>query len=527
MHPTAGFELIIAMFLVVVGLHYFARRLSLPPAAALIVGGGALAFVPGLPGIEIDPELVLVLFLPPLLMDGAWFTAIAPFRRHVAGILSLAVGAVFFTTAVVAVVAKLLLPDLPWAACVALGAILSPPDAVSARAVLKRVRLPRRLSTLLEGESLLNDAAGLVLFRFAVAAVLTGTFSLGAATGSFFMLVLGGIAVGAGIGALWVLLLRRLGDDTLMIAATVLVCWSAYIAGELLHVSGVIAVVTAGLTCGWYQHVVFSASVRIRAFAFWEVLVFLLEAAVFTLIGLSLRGLLDRVGGVGVVIDTMAAPVILIVAAVILARFVWIFGADAILSVLRRLGWKNARPLGPRGALVMSWAGMRGVVTLAVALSLPETMPARDLMLVTAFAVILVTVLVQGTSLGWVIRRAKPAEDPGSLPPLDLYAAESAMFRAQLTAVEREAYDADGRLVHAQLLRRYQTRATAGDAFAGTSEERALAIASHFNVIIAAVKAGRDHMVELHRTGRIDDETLHDLEHDLDLEELAATAAKG
>jgi NhaP-type Na+/H+ or K+/H+ antiporter len=224
MHAAAEFELIIAMFLVIVGLHYVARRLSLPPAAALIVGGGAVAFIPGLPAVAIDPELVLVLFLPPLLMDGAWFTAIAPFRRHMAGILSLAVGAVFFTTAVVAVVTKLLLPALPWAACVALGAILSPPDAVSARAVLQQVRLPRRLSTLLEGESLLNDAAGLVLFRFAVAAVLTGTFSLGAATGTFFLLVVGGIAVGAGIGALWVLLLRRLGDDTLMIAATMLVC---------------------------------------------------------------------------------------------------------------------------------------------------------------------------------------------------------------------------------------------------------------------------------------------------------------
>lgn len=527
MHPAASFELIVAMFLVIVGLHYVAQRLSLPPAAALIVGGGALAFVPGLPAVAIDPELVLVLFLPPLLMDGAWFTAIAPFRRHLPGILSLAVGAVFFTTAIVALVAKALLPTLPWAACVALGAILSPPDAVSARAVLQRVRLPRRLSTLLEGESLLNDAAGLVLFRFAVAAAVTGTFSLGAATGTFFLLVLGGIVVGGAIGALWVLLLRRLGDDTLMIAATMLVCWSAYIAAEMLHVSGVIAVVTAGLTCGWYQHIVFSASVRIRALAFWQVLVFLLEAAVFTLIGLSLRNLLERVGGVGVVIDTMAGPVMAIVSAVIVARFVWIFGADAIVALGRRLGYARARPLGGRAALVMSWAGMRGVVTLAVALSLPEAFPARDLMLVTAFVAILVTVLVQGTSLGWVIRRANPPEDPASLPPLDLQAAEQAMFRAQLTAVEREAHDADGNVIHPQLLRRYRTRATAGEAFDGTPEERAAAIESHFDVILAAVEAGRAELVRLHRAGRIDDETLHDLEHDLDLEELGAVAAKG
>jgi CPA1 family monovalent cation:H+ antiporter len=526
-HPAANFELIIGMFLVVLGLHYLARRLSLPPAAALIIGGGAVAFVPGLHGIAIDPELVLVLFLPPLLMDGAWFTAIAPFRRHMAGILSLAVGAVFFTTFVVALVTKWLVPQLPWAACVALGAILSPPDAVSARAVLQRVRLPRRLTTLLEGESLLNDAAGLVLFRFAVAAVLTGSFDPAAATGTFVLLVAGGIVVGGAIGGLWVFLLRRLGDDTLMIAATVLVCWSAYIAAELLHVSGVIAVVTAGLTCGWYQHVVFNARVRIRALAFWQVLVFLLEAAVFLLIGLSLRGLLDRVGGLGRVVDTMAQPVLLIIAAVVVARFLWIFGVDGLVAAGRRFGLSRHQPLGPRAATVMSWAGMRGVVTLAVALSLPEAMPARDLMLVTAFVAILVTVLVQGTSLGWLIRRMKPPEDASTRPPLDMHAGETMIFRAQLDVVEREAVGPDGTVIHPQLLRRYRTRATAADAFEGTAEERDVAIASHFNVIIAAVEAGRDELVRLHRSGAIDDETLHDLEHDLDLEELAAVAAKG
>jgi monovalent cation/hydrogen antiporter len=517
MHPAETFELIIGMFMVMLALHYVARRLNLPPAAALLVGGGALAFIPGVPAIAINPELVLVLFLPPLLMDGAWYTALAPFRRNIAGILSLAV----------AVVAKLLLPQLPWAACIALGAILSPPDAVSARAVLQRVKLPRRLTTLLEGESLLNDATGLVLFRFAVMAVLTGTFSLGAATGSFALLVLGGVAVGGAIGALWVLLVRRLGDEHLMIATTVLVCWAAYIAGELVHVSGVIATVAAGLTCGWYQHVVFGASVRVRAFAFWQVLVFLLEAAVFMLIGFSLRGVLERVGGFSVVVDTMAEPVLLIVLAVLVARFLWVFGAEALLNGLRRLGWHRARPLGARAALVMSWAGMRGVVTLAVALSLPDSMPGRDLMLVTAFAVILVTVLLQGTSLGFVIRTANPPEDAQALPPLDLYAAEASMFQAQLAAVEHHAYDEGGALIHPQLLRRYRTRATASDAFEGTAAERMEAIASHFDVIIAAVDAGRAEVVRLHRAGQIDDETLYDLERDLDLEELAAVSAKG
>ena len=179
MHSVELFELIVGMFLAVLVLQYAALRLRMPPAVALLLGGGALAFVPGLPTVELDPELVLVIFLPPLLMDGAWFTALAPFRRHLGGITSLAVGAVLFTAAVVAIAAKLILPELPWAACVALGAIVSPPDAVSARAVLQRVKLPRRLGTLLEGESLINDATGLVLFRFAVAAADTGALSLG------------------------------------------------------------------------------------------------------------------------------------------------------------------------------------------------------------------------------------------------------------------------------------------------------------------------------------------------------------
>ncbi|SDB22827.1 monovalent cation:H+ antiporter, CPA1 family [Belnapia rosea] len=527
MHSVEIFELIVGMFMAVLVLQYAAHRLGLPPAVALLVGGGALAFMPGLPTVELDPELMLVIFLPPLLMDGAWFTALAHFRRHLAGIASLAVGAVLFTTAVVAVVAKMILPDLPWAACVALGAIVSPPDAVSARAILQRVKLPRRLGTLLEGESLINDATGLVLFRFAVAAVVTGTFSLGDAIGNFAILVGGGIAVGGAIGAAWVLLLRRLGDETLMIAASMLVCWASYVAGEMLNASGVIATVTAGLVCGWYQHTILTASVRIRALSFWQVMISLLEAAVFILIGLSLRGVIDRVGGIGVVLEDMAWSVAAIIAAVTFARFAWIFGSDAVLGILNRLGWRGVEPLGPQAASVMSWAGMRGVVTLAVALTLPETMPGRDLMLVTAFAVILVTVLVQGTTLGPVIRLAGLREDERSKPPLDLSGAEVAMLKAQFAEVERAAYASDGSLLHPRLLDSYRRRATLSAEFLGSPKERDQAIADHYDVILAAVAAGRAELVRLHRARQIDDETLHNLERDLDLEELVAIAAKG
>ncbi|HEY2808966.1 MAG TPA: cation:proton antiporter [Steroidobacteraceae bacterium] len=250
------FEMVIAMLFAIIALHYLAQRLRLPPAVALLGGGALLAFLPGLPVFSLDPALVLVIFLPPLLLDGAWFIPLRPLKRHLTGILFLAIGAVLFTTVGVAIVAHALLPWLPWAACAALGAVVSPPDAVSARAVLQRVNLPQRLSILLEGESLLNDASGLVLFRFAVAAAVTGSFSAIHALGSFLLLALGGAAVGGAVGLLWFAVVRRLQDDYLTIAASVLVAWAAYLLAETLHVPGVIATVVTGLICGWYQHAV-------------------------------------------------------------------------------------------------------------------------------------------------------------------------------------------------------------------------------------------------------------------------------
>lgn len=434
MHPVETFELVLVLLATVIALHWLAARLRLPPSAALLVGGGALAFLPGLPAISLDPELALVLFLPPLLMDGAYYTAFGRFRRYLPGILSLAVGLVLFTTLVVGLVVHWLVPALPWPACFALGAIVSPPDAVAARAVLQRVTLPRRLQALLEGESLHNDATGLVLFRFAVAATLSGTFDAGAAAGSFVLLALGGAVVGFVLAVAWITVMRRMSDETLVVAASTLLCWAAYLAGEALHVSGVIATVAAGIVFGWSQHVVLPARVRLQGSAFWRTLVFCLEALVFILIGFSLRGVLDRVGGVEAVLATAAPIVLAVLLAMLAARFFWVFGSEALLGALRRAGLHRAKPLGWRQASILAWTGMRGVVTLAVALTLPEQMPGRDLMLVAAFAVILVTVVVQGSSLGWVIRLVRP-EDRDAPAPMDLAATEAAIAHAKHEAV--------------------------------------------------------------------------------------------
>lgn len=526
MDPTHLFELVIGMFVAIIALHYAAHRFGLPPSVALLAGGAALAFAPGLPAIEVDPELVLVIFLPPLLMDGAWSIALGRLRRHMIGIASLAIGAVFFTAAVVAVVTHLLFPALPLAACAALGAIVSPPDAVSARAVLQRVRLPRRLQILLEGESLLNDASGLVLFRFAIAAGVTGAFSMGEAVGSFFVLAIGGALVGLAIGAAWVLLVRRLGDEYLIIAATVLLSWSSYLLGEFLHVSGVIATVTTGLIAGWFQHTVFTAATRMRGTSFWTVLVFLMEAAVFILIGLSLRGVVERGGGLDVVAGSMGWPILAILLALTVARFAWVFGSDYAIRICNALRIRRYTPVGPRGAVVLSWAGVRGVVTLALALSVPEGFPGRDFILVTSFAIILGTVLIQGTTLGQVIAWAKLSEPSSEKPRLSMSQAEAAMAQAQLVTIQARAYDDDGQLVHPQLLDKYQRRAVAIVDYAERTEHYTPMLHAHFDVVLEAVATGRRELIRLHRAGEIDDETLHELERDLDLEELSALAAK-
>ncbi|MDY1547534.1 cation:proton antiporter [Luteibacter sahnii] len=526
MSSTETFKFILILLVALLVLELIARRLRLPTAAALLAGGVGIAFLPGIPPVTFDPELVLIVFLPPLLQDGAFYTVWSDFRRYLGGILWLAVGAVIFTTFVVGAVAHAMVPSLPWGACFALGAVVSPPDAVAAKAVLSKVRLPRRLNVLLEGESLLNDATGLVLFRFATAAVLTGAFSLQDAVFSFAGLALGGVAVGFAVGHALVFALRHIRDVFLVIIASCLSPWAAYIGGEALHVSGVIATVTAGIIFGWYQHDVFSAHVRIRSTAFWKVMIFLLEALVFILIGFSLRGVVERLGGLGNAVEALGLPILAMLGAVIASRFVWVYATDYLRVPLARLVGRTAPPPTPRGSFLLGWAGMRGVVTLAIALSLPEAMPGRDLTIAAAFVVILVTVVVQGGTMGWVIRFL--GLDRVATHTHDHHLTEgqaSALIdKAQLDAVRAGAYDVDGRLVHPRLLEQYTYRLSVAERYATASREvvDASGRTAHYDVILAAIAAGRVEMLRLHRSGQIHDDLLHYFERDLDLQQIEA-----
>src|SRR5919112_5285984 len=290
----AIFEILLGLMGACVALALVARRLNVPPAVVLVLGGMVLALIPGLPTVNLDPQLALVLFLPPLLQASAYRTDWSALRFNLRPILFLALGAVMFTAAAVAVTAKLLVPDLPWAAAVALGAIVAPPDAVAATSVLKDFRIPKRIVTVLEGESLLNDASSLVLYRFAVVATMAGTVSFGEASLSFVLAAAGGTVVGYLVGraAMWIF--ARLEDTLLDILVTFLAGFAAYIAAEHLHVSGVLASVACGLVLGQQQHAAFTAQTRLESGAVWSFVEFVLTALVFVLIGLQLRDILAR-----------------------------------------------------------------------------------------------------------------------------------------------------------------------------------------------------------------------------------------
>jgi len=517
------FEVVLLLIAVSVVLTLAANRLRMPPASALILGGGGLALIPGMPQIVLDPNLVLVLFLPPLLLLSAYLTDWRAFRADLRIILQLAVGAVAFTTLAVGWVTHLVLPGLPWAACFALGAIVSPPDAVAAKAVLQGLPLPARTVALLEGESLLNDATGLVLYRLTVVAGLTGAFNSAAATGSFVGLIFGGVVLGVVCGIVASTIIGRYVSGELGVTTSFLFAWGSYILGERLHVSGVLATVACGIIMGWRQHERLDAEQRLQSQAVWRVIGFVLESLVFILIGLSLRSVLDRLTIDADGLQQLLIQAAAVVAAVILTRFIWIvsltYGVRFFFPKLR------ARDPYPhfRIPLVMSWAGMRGVVSLAAALALPAQFPGRDFILAATFIVILVTVLVQGATLAPLIRWLRFDRGPNPLrETLSESVARRHVVAAQLAKVEEVSLTEDGDHLHPRLIEqmRYRLGAITRSIEAGGALDSVRI--DHFDTILAGLAAGRAELIGLARRGRITNEVLRALERELDADEIRA-----
>lgn len=516
------FTLVALLMAIAVGLALAARRFALPYAVALVLTGMALALVPGLPAhlgdIRLQPELAMAMFLPPLLQASAFFTPLRDFRKNLRPILLLAVGLVGFTTVSIGWATKQLFPDLPWAMCFAFGALISPPDAAAAAAILSAVRMPRRIITVLEGESLLNDASGLVLYNFAIAALATGAFSAWGAAASFAWLAAGGLFAGWAVARLATEISRRLSDPLLEITVTFLAAFGSFALGEAMHGSGVLAAVACGLTIAWHAPEWMTPRTRIEAKAVWDFAVFLLNTVVFVLIGLELRGILDRAGG------ALAAEVLLgglvLSAVLIVGRFVWTFpvayGHRFLLPAIRRID-----PYPPwRNIVVICWAGMRGVVSMAAALAIPADAPGRDTVLALTFIAIFVTLVVQGTTLGPLVRLLGLGEAAAESPRAADATARRRLAEAAVAHLSsrhedlmvgpfaRDLTPAFAERVAAERLREANPAAAA-------AERLAL-----LGLKLEAIAAQRTLLLQLYRRHEVDDRTARALTDELDFEEL-------
>ena len=407
-------EIIFALLIVVATLAILAKKVAFPYPVLLVIGGLALGFVPGLPAVQLEPDLVFLFLLPPLLYPAAVFTSWRDFRANLSPILLLAIGLVLLTTALVAIVAHAL-TDLPWAAAFVLGAIVSPPDAVAATAITSQMKVPRKIVTILDGESLVNDATALVAYRFGIAAMMSGTFSLSEAIGRFLLVAAGGTAIGLAIGWLASQIQRRLDDPPVQLTISLLTPFAAYIPAERLHFSGVLAVVTAGIFLGWRGPQLFSARSRLNLFVFWEMVVFLLNGLVFVLIGLQLPHILHTLSGHS--LRQLVWHGALISSAVIGVRIAWIFSSTNLLRLIG-IAFHTEDPYPAwQNLAIVAWTGMRGVVSLAAALAVPLTLangtpfPGRDYILFITFCVILATLVLQGLSLPALIQRLGIVDD--------------------------------------------------------------------------------------------------------------------
>ncbi len=392
-------DLVVGLLLATVLFVALAGRWRLPYPIVLLLVGLALALVPGLPEVRLDPDVILVIFLPPLIHAAALETSVQELRQDLSIILRLAVGLVLATIGAVAVVTHALVPDLPWAAALVLGAVVSPPDAVSATQIAAAVGLPRRLVTILGGEGLINDGTALTAYNLAVTAAVTGGVTVAAVLGRFSYAVVVGVVLGLAVAFVVRRLLRLLADPILENTLLLVMPFAAYLPAEALGASGVLAVLTTGLAYVRFGSREVTAAGRLQQRSFWQLVEFVLTALSFLLIGLQLRSVVEDLGDASVL--RLTAQAAAVCGTVIVLRLVWVLTTGR--AAARRVAPGASRP--SRGLLVAGWSGMRGVLTLATALAIPDDVPQRPLLVFLAFSVILVTLLGQGLTLGPLAKR--------------------------------------------------------------------------------------------------------------------------
>jgi CPA1 family monovalent cation:H+ antiporter len=530
------FEVVIALLLGGAALAAGARRFGVPYPALVALAGAALALVPGVPTLVLDPELALALFVAPVLVDAAFDASPRDLRANWRAVASLALGAVVLTVVVVAVVARMLVPGLPWTAAVALGAIVAPPDAAAATTVLKQLRPPHRLLVILEGESLFNDASALLIYRLAVAATVAGSLSGWSVLPTLLVVTVGSVVLGLVLSRLTLAVTARIRDVATAVVFQFCGTFFVWILAEQLHLSGIITMVVYAMAASRRAAEVVPARIRIPSWAVWEVAVFVLNVLAFILVGFQLKSIAARAtGATGAHYAAVAAAVC---AAVVLARIAWVTGAAAFSRWRCRPrtdgspGPRDAVALSPRSAAVVGWCGMRGTVTLAAALALPTDFPFRDLILTTAFGVTLGTLVLQGVTLRPLLLRLG-LEDDGTVER-EIRLARVESLRAAVSAARacrgaetadlvRHRYDLQLRRAEEELSRAGAspnggaptgTRATpASTAKRGGHDADA-------RVVRAATEAQRRRLVALRADGTIGDAAFQRVEEELDWAEL-------
>lgn len=530
-----NFKIVVFIMAILIILTAIANKRKLPFPVLLLIAGLIIGFIPGLPELAMDPHVIFVIIIPPLLYDAASKTSWHEFKTSIRPISALAITLVFFTSISVAVTAYYMIPGFTWPLAFILGAVVSPPDAVAASGIIKRLGLNRKVITILEGESLVNDASALILYRFAVAAVATGTFVLWEAGLHFLLIASVGILVGVAIGILFVLAHKKIEDNAVVeTSLTLLTPFVSYLAAEQFHMSGELAVVSTGLIIAWKSPEVFSYKARMRTRAVWDTLMFLLHGFVFILIGLQLPAIIDDLGrypfsqilGYGLVISLVTMVV----------RIIWVFAGAYWQNYFRKRKKSSTNIDRPddawKNVLIVAWSGSRGVISLAAAMAIPLVLadggnfPKRHSIIFLSFVVIFVTLVVQGLTLPLLIRwlKIKPHDDSDSEEKeLQLFIANSTLH-----FIEKDLKVHLSNKSEAQLKKKYDhlindlenelrrhKKAKRNDKVVEAKVPDALV-----NAKLEISKFQRALLIKIHKDGEFSDPVIRQVESELDIDEL-------
>lgn len=526
----ANIATVIVLLTVVTAIAEITDKIRIPYPILLVIAGIGIGLIPGLPKISLEPEIVFLIFLPPILYAAAWNTSWADFKAARRPITLLAIGCVIFTTCAVAWIAQLFIPGLGWTEGFVLGAIISPPDAVAATSATKGLGLPKRVVTILEGESLVNDATGLIAYRYAVAAVMSGTFHFWEAGIEFFVVAVGGITLGLVLGYLFKWVHKITPDNaTTDTTLTFLAPFIAYLSAEALEVSGVLAVVAAGLFMSWNSSTVFSQQTRLQATGTWNTAIFMLNGIIFIIIGLELPEVVGAIEESSLL--TLIRYGAIVSTTVIVGRLIWVYPGTYIPRLLsRRIREKEPRP-SVRLVSVIAWSGMRGVVSLAAALALPLTVngsapfPNRNLIIFITVCVIFSTLVLQGLTLRPLIHwmHIKPDE-------MERHAEEKARLQLASSIIEfiEENYSLSlSEEVLARIKTKYEIRIQRmrKDVARNVLEDQQ--IDEFQRIQQELLNKERSIILDLRSTANISDETMRRIEYELDLEETRLILERG